>query len=281
MDFAQIRRLVIIAMFSDDVLLETLVLKGGNALTLVHEIGERASMDVDFSMEDDFEDLDDVTARIRRALEDRFDAAGHVVFDVSMVKRPSADKNGARWGGYRVEFKAIDRALHAKHKGDLEKIRREALPVGPDQSRKFGIDISKYEFCDGKERAELDAFTIYVYSRPMIAAEKLRALCQQMPEYGPKTTKTPRAADFYDVHELVTRGGVDLTTADSHRLITDIFGAKDVPLTLLGRIRDQREFHRPDWPSVEQTVASGLRDYDTYFNFVVAEVEKLKALWME
>ena len=86
-------------MFSDDVLLEKLVLKGGNALTLVHKLGARTSMDVDFSMDDDFDDLDKATARIRHALESRFGAAGYVAFDVTMTKRPSVDRSGGRWGG--------------------------------------------------------------------------------------------------------------------------------------------------------------------------------------
>ena len=44
----KIKRLAIIAMFSDDDLMERLVLKGGNALDIVYEIGSRASMDLDF-----------------------------------------------------------------------------------------------------------------------------------------------------------------------------------------------------------------------------------------
>ena len=39
MDLAQIRRLAIIAMFSDDELLSQLTLKGGNALNLVYLSG--------------------------------------------------------------------------------------------------------------------------------------------------------------------------------------------------------------------------------------------------
>ena len=52
MDFTQIRRLVVIAMFSDDVLMERLVLKGGNALELVHRLVDRGSLDIDLSMQD-------------------------------------------------------------------------------------------------------------------------------------------------------------------------------------------------------------------------------------
>jgi predicted nucleotidyltransferase component of viral defense system len=59
LDFAQIRRTAIAALFSDDVLTEYLVLKGGNALDLVYGITARTSMDLDFSMGKDFEDSSD------------------------------------------------------------------------------------------------------------------------------------------------------------------------------------------------------------------------------
>jgi predicted nucleotidyltransferase component of viral defense system len=49
-----VRKTIIVAIASDDVLMERLVLKGGNALDIVYRLGERASLDVDFSMSDDF-----------------------------------------------------------------------------------------------------------------------------------------------------------------------------------------------------------------------------------
>src|SRR5260370_29581935 len=80
--FAHIRRVAIIAMFSDDTLMEKLVLKGGNALDLVHRIGGRASMDIDLSIDgEDFADVEDLRNRIFRALESRFDSEGFVLFD--------------------------------------------------------------------------------------------------------------------------------------------------------------------------------------------------------
>src|SRR5258706_7054219 len=67
--FERIKRLVIVAMFSDDDLMERLVLKGGNALDLVFGVAARASVDVDFSMAGDFdEDLASVHHRLERAL---------------------------------------------------------------------------------------------------------------------------------------------------------------------------------------------------------------------
>ena len=42
----EIKRLALIAMFSDDDLMQTLVLKGGNAMDLIYNVGHRASRDL-------------------------------------------------------------------------------------------------------------------------------------------------------------------------------------------------------------------------------------------
>ncbi len=78
-------------MVTDDILFEKLVLKGGNAISLVYGYGNRSSLDVDFSMEEEFSDLEDAKRRILSALEDRFSAAGYVVFDY-----PDLDQNQQR-----------------------------------------------------------------------------------------------------------------------------------------------------------------------------------------
>jgi predicted nucleotidyltransferase component of viral defense system len=56
MDLGEIRRWVIAGMLSDDTLFQRLVLKGGNAISLVYGYGTRASLDVDFSIEGDFDE---------------------------------------------------------------------------------------------------------------------------------------------------------------------------------------------------------------------------------
>jgi predicted nucleotidyltransferase component of viral defense system len=89
MDFAEIRRLTIVALFSDDQLFEQLVLKGGNALSLVYGLSSRTSLDLDFSIEKDFADLDDTRKRIFRAVKERFSSAGFVVFDGKRQSNPS------------------------------------------------------------------------------------------------------------------------------------------------------------------------------------------------
>ena len=49
-----VKRSVIKAVLSDDMLFEHLVLKGGNAIDIIHQITARASVDIDFSMPGDF-----------------------------------------------------------------------------------------------------------------------------------------------------------------------------------------------------------------------------------
>jgi hypothetical protein len=278
MDLAGIRRLIIIALFSDDELMERFVLKGGNALSLIHHIGERSSVDIDLSISDDFDDPEDVGGRIRRALEGRFDAAGLKVFDFKFSRKPSRLRAGQspRWGGYMAEFKLIGKERFDA--GNLAAAQRNALLVGSGQDRVFKIDISKFEFCEAKEEAELDHLTIYVYSLPMVAIEKLRAICQQLPEYPPRPYSKARARDFYDIHAVVTAGALDLTAPENVELLRHIFAAKDVPLSLLAKIAGTRDFHAVDWPAVRQATSGALEDFDFYFDFVVGIVERLKAL---
>lgn len=280
MDLADIRRLVIIAMFSDDILFDQLTLKGGNALNLIYNLGSRSSVDLDFSLSEDFADLADVEQRIFRALKARFAEAEMRVFDEKFSRRPLQTKPGAeKWGGYQVDFKVIEENRYNLLQDDISRARREALVIGPAAQRVFSIQISKHEFCEGKVEAELQDYVIYVYTPEMIAVEKLRAICQQMDEYRQRRYSTPRARDFYDIHSIVTGTGLHFGAEKNVELVRNIFAAKDVDLTLLSKIANYREFHRQDWPAVELTVAGQLRSFDFYFDFVTEQSQLLKALW--
>jgi len=260
--------------------MEKFVLKGGNALDIVYTIGTRSSVDIDLSMSDDFEDVEDAQERIFRALRDRFDSAGFVVFDEKFQLRPSVTREGQspRWGGYQVDFKVADRATYEKHGSDIEALRRNASLIGPEQKRTFKIDISKYEFVEPKEETEIDNYTVYVYTLPMMAVEKLRAICQQMTEYEMRRNAKPRARDFYDIHSIVTAGEIDLTNAENVELVRNIFAAKSVPLSLIDNIKNYRDYHIVDWPAVEQSVAGEINDFDFYFEFVVELAERLQTV---
>jgi len=282
MDLSHIRRLAIIAMFSDDELLRQLTLKGGNALNLVYLLGSRSSVDVDLSLEQDFRDLENTRQKIFRALKSRFRDAGLTVFDEKLTPRPLIPRRGdnERFGGYEVTFKLMETGKYDSLT-DNEQRRRESVVVGPLEQRTFRVQISKYEYCAGKREAELDDYMISVYTPDMLAIEKIRAICQQMPDYHLRGHQTPRARDFYDVHSLITGANIDLRTPTNVQLTRDIFAAKEVPLILIPRISEHREFHKQDWPAVEVTTSGKLEEFDFYFDFVIDQTRLLKALWKE
>jgi hypothetical protein len=240
------------------------VLKGGNAISLVHRLSSRTSLDLDFSLERDFADPEEAKTRMFKALRDRSFPLGFVVFDERFKARPGARGADPQklWGGYRLSFKLIDRQKHAALGGDVEAIRRESLETGPEQRRIFAVDFSSFEYCGGKTEVELDEYAFYVYSPPMIAVEKLRAICQQMPEYTLRRRPQPRARDFFDIHELIVNANVCFGSPENLALAERIFAAKRVPLELIPRIAAQREFHRPDWPAVQASVPAQLKTFD-------------------
>ncbi|MBW8467873.1 MAG: nucleotidyl transferase AbiEii/AbiGii toxin family protein [Thiobacillus sp.] len=273
----KIKKLTVTAMFSDDELLDQLVLKGGNAMALIHKLTSRESVDLDFSMRHDFLDgTEAIQARIERALQRTFRPAGYEPFDFKMEEKPaevSPDLAGF-WGGYGVEFKLVPNAQFAVLKDDLPKLRNAALSIG--QGRKFFIDISRFEYVDDKESTELDGYRIYVYSPLMIACEKLRAICQQMNEYAPvvKRNNRPgsqRARDFFDIHTLVEGFGLDMLSPKALDITRQMFELKHVELAWLGNINSYREFHRQGFPSVKATVSRDfdLQEFDFYVDYVV------------
>jgi hypothetical protein len=91
-----------------------------------------------------------------------------------------------------------------------------------------------------------------------------------------------RARDFYDIHLIASMTAMSFNSIENLELVRHIFAAKEVPLGLLGKIEEQREFHRPDWDSVKTSSNDEeLAEFDTYFDFVVEKANSMKALWKE
>lgn len=279
-----IKRTAIVAMFSDDELLDLLVLKGGNAMDIIHQTNSRASVDLDFSMEEDLE-LDVVQPKIAHALQARFEEHKYHAFDVKMISRPviNSEDLATFWGGYLVEFKLISMKRADEVKYDLGTMRREALRLG--EGTKFTIDISRHEYIADKQDYELDGYVIYAYPPEMIVSEKLRAICQQMPEYAAIIQRNglgnQRARDFLDIEVLVNMFGIDLTSERVRNMVENMFAAKRVPLELLMKIRETRDFHAQGYEAVEATMKPGVevKAFDYYFDFVVTACKDLEPLW--
>ena len=274
----QIKKLAIIAIFSNDTLMENLVLKGGNALDIIYRIANRSSMDIDFSMPKDL-DLFSFSEKIQDNLIRTFKDHGFRVFDFKIKRKPQMANPSlpAFWGGYSINFKVVDSDLYNKLNKNIEALRRQSIEVGPNHKRILSIEISKHECCDQKVEKEIEGLAIYVYSPEMIVLEKLRSICQQMPDYRIQSTPTPRARDFFDIYVVDNEYHLDLLCEKNLELLRKIFDAKKVPLLLLSKIVKYKEFHKPDFHSVVDTVKPNvtLYDFEFYFNFVVELSMKL------
>jgi len=281
-EFEKIKKAAVVALFSDDSLMETLVLKGGNAIELIYKLGNRASFDLDFSIAREFENVELIRQKISTALKRTFQEEGYIAFDILLVEVPPNLTEDLKvfWGGYRITFKIIRREKFEFYRGDLEKIRRDAQVVGPSQERTFEIDVSKYEFTEGKRPVDLDGYRIYVYSPEMVVCEKLRAICQQMPEYVVTVKKqpSPRPRDFYDIYNVSNSLNIDISLPDNVALLRSIFGAKKVPVSLLSKVGNTRAFHEQGFASVKSTVTGTIAEFGFYFDYVVAVCDKLNTL---
>jgi predicted nucleotidyltransferase component of viral defense system len=281
----KIKRLAIIAMVSDDYLLGELVLKGGNAIDVIYKISGRASIDLDYSIPDKSFQIneDDVRDKIFNSLTTTFSDNGYTVFDIKFTKKPENIGNHDEmdfWGGYQIEFKIIPSDIFNQYKDEIKRLRNLSIEIEPHGKKTFKIDIGKFEYCKDKVEKQIDGYTLYVYSTEMLVLEKIRAICQQIPEYRDivrSHAPSPRARDFFDIYIITQNYPIDLSDERIVNMLEIIFDCKKVPLNYISRIPEQREFHRQDFPSLKDTVIPEftLQEFDFYFDYVVSLVQPI------
>ena len=284
----KIKRIALIALASDDELVESLVLKGGNAIDLAYKPKgvtiSRTSYDLDYSIEDgDFsEDEITISKRIEATLTQTFLESDFVIIDYKFLNKPKKIREEVAdfWGGYKVEFKVIAKNIFDENKGNIDKLRRGAVSVNPDNSPVFELEFSKFEHVGQKVAIEVDGYKIYVYTPEMIVFEKIRAICQQIPEYKKIITSfspRARARDFYDIHLIMEMHEIDPSTKENVELIQHIFEAKKVPSSFIKEIRNNKTLHLDNWQSVKDTISpyEELNDFDYYFDFVLQNFENI------
>jgi hypothetical protein len=279
-----VKSLAIRAMFLDDYLRTRLLLKGGNFIDLVLKVSPRSSQDIDFSLDGKFENLPEVRDRIEAALGMVFGAQGFQVFDVELDERPPelSDEMRPFWGGYRVSFKIVSHKDFEAFKGQSEQLRRKARVIGKKNSTKFEIDISKFEYCKDRETHDLDGTTIFTYSVEAAAVEKIRAICQQMPEYRAfvKKHQAGRARDFVDIQILSEEFRINFENTAFQELVRRVFAIKRVPLSLIAKIAEYAEDHRADFEAVKATMKAGqeLESFEYYVEYVCRRCKPLESL---
>ena len=285
----EIKQRVIVAILADDELGEHLVLKGGNLLQFAYQLTTRASKDVDISVDGDFSDSQALGDRVRSCLETAFAEIKLVVIDFDFTEVPAqiSEDIATFWGGYKCEFKLVDHDKFETHKNNIENVRRRAHAIDDSGSTRFKVDFSRHEFCEDKDEFEIDGYTIFGYSPRMFVAEKLRAICQQMPEYAEvvhrKRPAALRARDFVDIHVITEHYAINFNDPDFHEVVRKTFDAKKVPIHWLGRVQDTREHHETDFQSVKDTVAPAYRtrllEFDAYFQYVCDRCSQLEPFW--
>lgn len=285
--FEFIKRRTLVALLSSEQLRELLVLKGGNLISAVFQVGSRASIDLDFSIEGEFNDAGRIRTECESVLRRTFAVDGFRVIDVTCQELPRDLSGDLKdfWGGYRIGFKLVLEDKFVKLANDVSALRRNAVPLRPNGSTVFTIDVSKYEYCGEKQRFDIDGQVGYGYSPEMVIAEKLRAVCQQMPEYRSLVRKNlaGRARDFVDIVAIREAYLINFENQQFRDTVARVFAAKRVPLYLLGRISECRDDHRQDFILVRSTVKAidELADFDFYVDYVVREVSRLETLWNE
>ncbi len=281
MTYIETRKLILHALYSDDELHNLLVLKGGNALSLIYNVGGRTSLDLDFSINNDFDNIDDISNRIEKTLKNTFLSHDILVFDYSFTKKPKRTDQDW-WGGYRAEFKLIPDSLAKKLKYEHNLLQRQSLPIDSgSQKRKYTIEISKFEYIDNPIYKSFEGVDIKVYPPLLLAAEKLRALLQQHNSYSQisKETKRSRGRDLYDIWVICDHFAIKL---DAHiDTIKAVFNAKKVDMSLLNDLESVKFLHRETWADVENSVVNDLESYDYYFDYVEIIAKNLYSHWVK
>ena len=282
----KIKRLTLTALVSDDSLLEKLTLKGGNALTMIHKLNERGSKDLDFSIEDNFEDdPQDIANLMERLLSETFSENGYIVIDFNFKETPRTISDDMRnfWGGYDINFKIVEEKVYQANIGNKEALSRSAVAVSENRSSKIEIDISKFEYVGDREQHYVDGLLVHVYTPIMILFEKVRALCQQTHEYDPivkrdRNSPKGRARDFYDIYSIIENvPGLNIFDEENKDILKHVFDAKRVPLEFIYLIKNYKTVHEDNFVSVRNTLGTGtdVKDFDFYFDYTIKNFEAL------
>jgi len=276
-----VRRLVLEAICADTWLFDRFVLKGGSALALVYDVGGRSSLDLDFSMDGDFQNVLEASERLESVIETKFRELRHTVFDFSFQALPSRP-TVSWWGGYRAQFKLIADDKASQLGKDLHQMRRQAVASDPaSHRRRFSVEISKHEYTGDvlSHPLQRGSGTIKVYSPALLAAEKLRAIIQQHDRYPmiSARAKRSRARDFYDIVALSEAFSVNLRGYPD--LVAAVFKAKRVDMELLGDIRSVRALHEASWADVELSLVDAPGPFSYYFDYVASIADDLHTSW--
>lgn len=262
----------IYGLYHDSVFTNDILIKGGQAIRIKENIRQRLSIDIDASVKGAVPDPDIFFMRFKKSLDKQFNKFNLVVIDFERTKRPKKPHPDSPWfwTGWRVTFKL-------KEKGTK-------MAIVPDGSAtpKIIVDLSEYEYCDDFEVMELkikgtsEKISTYWYSTAMLVIEKIRAICQQHPDYPLRqTTTTSRARDFYDIANLIEKKiknqEMPAFRKKCAELIDPIFDAKEVDKEIIKKIFEPNFIAEMSkgWPMVLKTIPTADREeFEVYVDIL-------------
>ncbi|MDM1471995.1 nucleotidyl transferase AbiEii/AbiGii toxin family protein [Myroides odoratimimus] len=280
-DLDTIKKYTIRALMSDEQLMYGLVLKGGNALQLAYNITDRASIDIDFSIEGDFkkEDIPILERIINGVLIKEFEQIDLIPYDIKFIEKPK-ENIVKEWKGYNLEFKLVH--FEDFDKDNMQKTRNLSIKIN-GQSPKFTVDISSYEYVEKSSKIDIEGVILRVYTPEMIILEKLRALCQSLPEYKSivqSANTKGRARDLYDIWNITQNFNFDPSAADNIALFKNIFDAKRVPYDFIELLKNQENenLQKENWMSVLDTITNSsenIQEFEFYYRYTIEITEKI------
>jgi hypothetical protein len=264
----------IIAIYRDPKPPIPLFLKGGSAIRLFDDLTSRLSIDIDFSVDTAIDDVSSFFNAMKFKISRRFHELQYEAIDLKWMRKPK-NKGGNKpdwWGGWSFEFKLVS-FVHSDKSVEMKR-RNAVIPEGANSS-KIIVEISEHEYCKCGRTKVINGISILGYSRELIVLEKIRAICQQHPEYKFKLSKN-RARDFYDIYELTKNIDDDFAHRCSLHL-ESVFKAKGVPILFLNSLweEDFIDKQRRGFDQVKDTVQGKVYDFDFYLEnlrFLVKEI---------
>lgn len=253
---------------------QTLFLKGGSAMRLFDNLTSRISIDADFSVVDSIRGERRFFNSIKSSVGAKFRELKFDIIDFKWERRPKKKKAESPdwWGGWTCEFKLV--SFRHRGKDNNTKRRNALIPEGANSS-KIIVEISEHEYCGMKRTKTIQGVRVLGYSRELLVLEKLRAICQQHPEYAQRSSKN-RARDFYDIFELTAYAENNFSLSCSMH-IKKVFEAKKVPLQFLSALWDEAfiDEQRRGFDEVRDTVSISVHDFNVYLEhlrFLVKEI---------
>jgi Nucleotidyl transferase AbiEii toxin, Type IV TA system len=273
---------VLVGIYSNDILSEKLYLKGGQALRVTQDIKERFSVDSDFSISEKIDDEKSFFNILEAAIKNEFHKDGYFLIDFKPTRKPERKPDGVPdfWQGWAVEFKLI-----TKEQLKLPAARQSATAIVPEgtQTNKISIDISEYEYCGSFEKVKVKSVEVRVYTKILLLLEKLRAICQSHPGYKYRSKKSNRARDFYDIEQVYSKvlkeGDIEDFFVQCAEHLANVFAAKEVPLDLIDRCLNEKEFldvQLIGWEEVKATVRSLDQDFSYYLQTLKDIVRQIR-----